>query len=242
VLRIVSYHLLSINRLISSHDLIQLRTCSVTRIDPLTNSRTPPLRESSPPARPTTSPTAPVFSLRTSNRQSPAQHHPPTMAIATKTTAAQRSIFSAATRTSSTRVVRLLPAVRCLNSSATARATSPIPPRKQMTLRTGDPSTKKWAELTGGQKVVRTASTGLNAATILVGLALTVGAHSRRGRRLLWRWMVTGECAGRRLHIRLPGGGGPGLGHQLVQPSDGASQGGCTMQAASWQRENQGIW
>ncbi|KAF8248354.1 mitochondrial import inner membrane translocase, subunit Tim21, partial [Wilcoxina mikolae CBS 423.85] len=32
---------------------------------------------------------------------------------------------------------------------------------------------KKWAELSGGQKVVRTASTGFNAATILVGMTVT---------------------------------------------------------------------
>jgi len=33
---------------------------------------------------------------------------------------------------------------------------------------------KKWAELSGGQRVVRTASTGASAATILVGLVVTV--------------------------------------------------------------------
>ncbi|KAI5845358.1 TIM21-domain-containing protein [Tricharina praecox] len=75
--------------------------------------------------------------------------------------------------------LRLFPSAPAygIHSSAATRAAQQqqqqSSPKKQISLNRGDPSVKKWAELSRGQRAVRTASTGASAATILVGLAVT---------------------------------------------------------------------
>jgi len=64
-------------------------------------------------------------------------------------------------------------AYRCLHSSVPSAAQSTGTRKKHITLQSSDPSTKKWGELSGGQKVVRTTSTGTSAAAILIGVLLT---------------------------------------------------------------------
>jgi len=93
-------------------------------------------------------------------------------------TTARRSFMS-----SQLQILRLFPAVPSygIHSSAATRAAQQQQskfPKKQISLKTIDPSNKKWAELSRSQKAVRTASTGVNAAAILLGLAVTVGASS----------------------------------------------------------------
>lgn len=61
----------------------------------------------------------------------------------------------------------------------TVSTSTPIPKKQQITVRTGDSSSKKWAALSGGEKIVRTASTGVNSAVVLVGLLLTVRFYAR---------------------------------------------------------------
>ncbi|KAI5776367.1 TIM21-domain-containing protein [Geopyxis carbonaria] len=69
---------------------------------------------------------------------------------------------------------RGLPATyRYLHSSPARFASSTQSPKKQITVRTGNSSTRQWGELSGGEKTVRAASTGASAATIIVGLLVT---------------------------------------------------------------------
>ncbi|TGZ80422.1 TIM21-domain-containing protein [Ascodesmis nigricans] len=51
---------------------------------------------------------------------------------------------------------------------------SPIPPRNKISVRSGDPSTAKWSQLSKGQKVVRATSTGVSGTVIVAGCVVTM--------------------------------------------------------------------
>ena len=59
-------------------------------------------------------------------------------------------------------------------TAATSTPVPPPPPRQQISVRAGGESAKRWAQLSGGQKIVRSASTGFNGAVVAAGLLLTV--------------------------------------------------------------------
>jgi hypothetical protein len=69
---------------------------------------------------------------------------------------------------------RLPAAFKYLHTSPRAHALSSSIQSGRKQIATKDSSSKKWGDLSKGQKVMRTASTGTNAAVVLAGLALTV--------------------------------------------------------------------
>jgi hypothetical protein len=142
-------------------------------------------------------------------------------------------------------IYRFPAAARNLHTSRPAAAEA-ARKKQQITVRSGDTSTKRWNELSGAQKVVRTATNSASAATIIVGMVVTVQSSSLLFLRHPLGWQLFSElillAAGRGPHARLPRSHGARLGYQLVQPRTQPSQerSGVHPGVGGW--ENQGVW